>query len=68
MLYLERGHFPNQLKSAEVTPIFKKEDELSRENYRPTSVLSHAYKIFGRIVFNQMNLFFESKFLPNRHS
>ena len=29
---LERGCFPNQLKLAEVTPVFKKEDELNKEN------------------------------------
>ena len=61
---VERGCFPNQLKLGEVTPVFKKEDELSKENYRPLSVLSHASKIFERIVFKQMNLFFESKFSP----
>ena len=61
---LERGCFPNQLKLAEVTPVFKKEDELSKENYRHVSVLSHASKIFERAVFNQINLFFESKFSP----
>ena len=61
---LERGCFPNQLNLAEVTPVFKKEDELNKENYRPVSVLSQASKIFERIVFNQMNLFFESKFSP----
>ena len=33
--------------------MFKKEDELSKENYRPVSVLSHASKIFERIGFNQ---------------
>ena len=38
---LERGCFPNQLKLAEVTPVFKKEYQLSKENYRPVSVLSH---------------------------
>ena len=47
-----------------MTPVFKKEDELNKENYRPVSALSHASKIFERIVFNQMNLFFESKFSP----
>ena len=47
-----------------MTPVFKKEDELNKENYGPVSVLSHASKIFERIVFNQMNLFFESKFSP----
>ena len=30
---LERGCFPNQLKLAEVNPVFKKEDELNKENY-----------------------------------
>ena len=59
---LETSCFPNQLALAEVTPVFKKEDELSKENYRPVSVLSHASKIFERIVFNQLNLFFESRF------
>ena len=54
---LEKGHFLNQLKLAEVTLIFKKEDELRKENYRPVSVFSQASKIFERIVFNQMNLF-----------
>ena len=58
---LERGRFPNELK-LEVTPIFKKENELSKENYRSVSILSHASKIYERIIFNQMNLFFESKF------
>ena len=61
---LERGCFSNQLKLAEVIPVFKKEDELKKENYRPVSVLFHATKIFERIVFNQINLFFESKFSP----
>ena len=57
---LERGCFPNQLKLAEVS---KREDKLNKKNYRPVSVLSHAF-IFERIVFRQMNLFFESRFSP----
>ena len=61
---LERGCLPNQLKLAEVTPVFKKKDELNKENYCPVSVLSHASNIFERIVLNQMNLLFESRFSP----
>ena len=61
---LERGCFLNQLKLAEVTPVIKKEDELNKENYRPVCLLSHASKILERIVFNQMNLFVESRFSP----
>ena len=48
---LEKVCFPNQINLAEATPVFKKEDELSKENYRPISVVSHAFKIFERIVF-----------------
>ena len=40
--------------------MFKKEDELNKENYRPVSGLSHASKI----AVNQINLFFESRFSP----
>ena len=47
-----------------MTPVFKKEDGLSKENYRPVSVLSNASKKFEKDIFNQMNLFFESKFSP----
>ena len=61
---LERGCFPNELKLAEVTPVFKNEDELSKLNYHPVNVLSHASEISERIVFNQMDLFFESTFSP----
>ena len=38
---LERGCFQNQPKLAEVTPVFKKKDELIKENYRPVSVFSN---------------------------
>ena len=38
-LSLENGCFPDDLKFAEVRPIFKKSDDLDKENYRPVSVL-----------------------------
>ena len=45
-----------------MTPVFNKKDELNKDNYGPVSVLSHASRIFEKIPFNQMNLFFEAKF------
>ena len=38
--------FPDELKAAEVTPIFKKNDNLDKENYRPVRVLPHVLKSF----------------------
>ena len=31
---IKKNEFPNELKAADITPIFKKEDPLSKENYR----------------------------------
>ena len=38
---LKRGIFPDDLKLADITTIFKKEDSLDKENYRPVSILPH---------------------------
>ena len=42
--------YPDDLKFAEVSPVFKKKDDLDKENYRPVSVLSHVSKVFKRIM------------------
>ena len=38
-LSLRNNCFPNDLKSVEMRPIFKKDNNLKKENYRPVSVL-----------------------------
>ena len=47
-LSIKNGYFPEELKLAEVSPIFKKKDDLDKENYRPVSVLLHVSKVFER--------------------
>ena len=37
--FFENGCFPDDLKDAEISPIFKKDSNLHKENYRPASVL-----------------------------
>ena len=54
-LSIEKGCFPEELKLAEVSPIFKKKDDLEKENYSPVSVLPHVSKVFERIIYHQIN-------------
>ena len=59
--------FPLREKVATVTPIFKKDDKLSKKNYRPISVLNVFSKVFECYILNQMMPFFnkiQSKFIP----
>ena len=35
---LKDGLFPNELKLADVSPVFKKDDDLNKENYRPVGI------------------------------
>ena len=61
---LKTGDFPDDVKLAEITPLFHKEDSLNNENYRPVSILSHLSKVFERILYKQIDRFMENKFLP----
>ena len=58
---IRNGCFPGELKAAEVTPIFKKNDDLNKENYRPVSVFSHVSKIIERVMYIQIENFMEDK-------
>ena len=51
-LSLEKGVFPDDLKIAKVTPIYKTGDNSDRSNYRPTSVLPCFSKILERLRYN----------------
>ena len=57
--------FPQELKLANVTPIFKKDDATLCKNYRPISVLPSTSKIFERIIRNQLVPFIEEFLSPN---
>ena len=52
-----KNEFPNELKAADITPLFKRKDPLNKENYRPVSVLPTISKIFERILFDQLTKF-----------
>ena len=60
-LSIEKDCFPGELKLAEVSPMFKKKDNLDKENYRPVSVLPHVPKVFERIMYHQINNYMNDK-------
>ena len=51
---LQQGIFPEDLKNATISPIYKNGDKSDCSNYRPISVLSNVAKILEKIVYNQL--------------
>ena len=63
------GVFPEKLKLAKVTPVFKSEENEYLTNYRPISVVVCFSKILERIIYNRLyehltknNLLFDKQF------
>ena len=48
------GQFPDKLKIAKIIPIFKSEDKLLINNYRPISIRHFFSKILERLMYNRL--------------
>ena len=57
---LSAGSFPDNVKLADITPVFKKKDLLKKENYGPASVLSAISKIFEKLMQKQILVYIEN--------
>ena len=53
-LSLKQGIFPENLKIARVSPIFKKDEKFLFNNYRPISVLPCFSKLLEKIMYNRL--------------
>ena len=62
---IESCMWPTQWKISCVTPVYKKEDETNKKNYRPISVLSVIPKLFEKIMFEQLYKTFSPLFSSN---
>ena len=49
------GKFPDQLKKADVSPVFKKGNYHDKTNYRLVSILPLLSKIYEHLIYNQIN-------------
>ena len=54
-LSLKSGTFPEKMKIARVTPVFKSGDISLMTNYRPISVLPYFSKILERLMCNRIH-------------
>ena len=63
-LSVEGNHFPSDLTYANVAPLFKKDDNTNKENYRPISILPSISKIFERLMFQQITSYISNILSP----
>ena len=52
--------FPSEMKLADISPIFKKDDSLCKENYRSVNLLTIAFKVFENIMSDQLTDYFRN--------
>ena len=57
---LENGKFPNSVKFANITTVFKKGARTSKNNYRPVRIFPNFSKIFERLLSGQLLEFFDN--------
>ena len=50
---IKNSAFLNELKNADISPVYKKEDRLDKSNYRPVSILVLSSKLFECNLYEQ---------------
>ena len=66
-LCFKTGHFPDQLKLADIIPLHKKDERYKCNNYRPISLLSNLSKIFEKTMHSRLYEFLENFDLLYKH-
>ena len=61
------GIFPDDWKCAGITPLLKQGEASYLHNYRPISVNSVIAKVFERIVYDQLYIFFSNEDIIPTH-
>ena len=53
------GIFPDQLKTANVIPLYKSDDPMQFNHYRPVSLLCVLSKVFEKVMYKRLIAFFK---------
>lgn len=64
-LMIDQCRFPEDMKYAEISPVFKKDDILDKTKYRPVSVLTCISKVFEKIINQQFSDHFYANYARN---
>ena len=51
----QKSTFPNELKNANISPVYKEKDSHDKSNYRSVSILPLLSKPFERILYEQIH-------------
>ena len=62
-LSLQQGIFPDELKIANVLPLFKACDPCVFNNYRPVSLLCVLSKVYEKVMYNRLIAFLENFYI-----
>ena len=57
---IRKGEFPDQLKTADIIPAFKKGGKHDTSNYRPLSILPILSKVYEKCLYKQMENYMEN--------
>ena len=52
---MNKSVLADELKHADIKPIYKKESRNEKENYRPVSILLNLSKFFEHFMYDQLN-------------
>ena len=57
---IETSAFPEQLKYADVKPVFRKDSRTDMKNYRPIRIFPNVSKIYERCINKQLEEYFQA--------
>ena len=57
---LDVGKIPKEWKKGEITPVYKKDCSLSKDNYRPLTILQSLSKVFETLIHSRVSPWFRN--------
>ena len=58
---VKSSNFPDILKYADITPVFKKVDTTDKTNYGAISTVSNFSKVFEKLIYAKISSFMETR-------